>query len=337
MPKSVIRTRREKILFPIAMIFSGIVWIALLAGIFAPIFFAASGGRSLTTEPCVYRYNDQFYSTTQLNTLESPEMIECLEKYEVPSNVWTAEKQKLKKEISQAPLKDMIAGSALSSTLLFYLILILAFIYTTNALMMAYIRLNAVKISKTQYPAFYKIYEETAMKLGLKKIPDAYIIQAGGELNAFAIKITRKKMVVFFADLIEQLIEGEKYDELHAVTAHELTHVYLKHVHYWIYLMPFLVLPILGPLFSRARETSADRGAMLLVNNHHTVSQALVKLATGKFVAKHINLDEYVQQPKTEKGLFIFLAKIMASHPPIPSRIASLRKMAEKQRMVQKE
>jgi Zn-dependent protease with chaperone function len=293
-----IRTRGEKILFPIAMVFSGLFWLVLLFGLVVgmiPRSTEQSASQVIveSPEPCIYIHEDYYYFMTQEQAVEHPDKITCLPKEEVPPEIYSNAVEKLAAAISASapPIDPKAAAGRFFSVILFYIFLIFSFIYISTALAMAMIRLNGVRLSKTQYPAFYKIYEEAAKKLGLQKIPNAYIIHTGGDLNAFAIKITRKKMVVFYADLIENLVEGQKFDELQAVAAHELTHVFLKHIHYWLFLMPFRILPFLTPLLSRMRETSADRGALMVTENHAVVSQALVKLATGKFVAQHIDVD----------------------------------------------
>lgn len=328
---SSIRTRGEKILFPIAVVFSAFVWLALIFGMVSSFATKPEQPPQVmkNPEPCVYLNQDFYYFMSQEEAAKHPAEITCLAKEEVPPDIYYEATEKLKTAAvkESAPKQKVNPVGATSAVILLYVLLFFLFIYVTTALAMAFIRLNGVKISKTQYPAFYKIYEETAHALGLKKIPDAYIIHTGGAINAFAIKITRKKMVVFYADLIENLAEGHKLDELHAVAAHELTHVFLKHINYWLFLTPFKLLPFMSPLLSRMRETSADRGALMITKNHDVVSQALVKLATGKFVAEHVNIDEYVEQLKTERGIFIALAKLIASHPPIPQRIGYLRKI----------
>lgn len=321
---STLRTPTEKVLYPLALVFSALVWLGLLFAIGSFFFIRPVSTPTVSAEPCVYIFENSYYYLSQ----EQGKLLgkTCLSRADIPDEVYKNAVSGLALQKTQVS-KFAFAGGA--SIILFYVLFFLFFIYVIHALAMAHIRLNGIRMSKTQYPTFYKIYEEAAQELGLTQIPHAYIINADGALNAFAIKITRKKMVVFFTELLEALIEGEKFDELHAVAAHELTHVRLKHVNYWIFLMPFMAFPFLGKMLSRAREFSADRGALAVIKNHHTVAQALVKLAAGRFIAKHINVEEYVNQPKTERGFFIWLAKIIATHPPIPYRIAALKNMLQ--------
>lgn len=318
MKTSDLRTRREKILYPLAIIFSAAIWI----GAIVTPFLALSSIKPSTEEPCVYIVNDEYRALSMSEAKDYEMEDSCLEKDEIPPKVY-------QNSLNEMANKKISSSSEVLPLMAFYILFFLFFAYFSTALAVARIRLNGIKISPTQYPAFYKIYEQTAQELGLKSIPNAYIIHASGDLNAFAIKISRKKLVVFYAELVEALVEGKKLDEMRAVIAHELTHVRLKHIQYWFLLAPFRLLPFLGTMFSRARELSADRGAYLILKDHNVVSQALLKLVTGKFIADEVKLEEYIHQPETERGIFIWISKVTATHPPIPYRIKALRILEE--------
>ena len=306
-----------------AVAFSVLVWGGLVAAMVYP--FVASA--PTPPAPCVY-FDEEIQGYDYMPMSEATfygYTSYCLDASAVPADTYQNIMQDLQKDFNTVTARfGMAAGPAI---VILYALLFFFFIWMATAVSMAFIRLNGVRLSKSQYPAFYEIYEKTAHELGLKKVPSAYIIHAAGDLNAFAIKIAQKRMIVIFAELIENLVEGGKLDELHAVAAHELTHIRLKHVNYYFFLMPFYLFPILGKMLSRAREYSADRGAALMCKNKKSVEQALLKLVTGKMVAKEINVDEYLKQPDEEAGFFTWLANIISTHPPVPLRIARVRDM----------
>ncbi len=322
-----LRTQTEKILYPMALIFSSLVWLLLIGGALSSLFFGGVLDDVTAIEPCIYPKNginsEAGWDVVPMEKASSLGVRgDCID-----NELLTIEE--MREAQAQAFLANDSLGSAaipiFSSMVLFYIFLILAAIYVSAGISMAFIRLNGVRISETQYAAFYQVYKKAAENLGIGKLPHAYIIHATGELNAFAIKIARRRMIVFYAELIETLVENNRFDELRAVAAHELTHVKLKHVNYWIFLMPFMAIPFLAKMLSRAREYSADRGAMAVCGDKEVVSQALLKLVTGKMIAKDINIDEYLAQPKSERGLFTWLARIISTHPPMPHRIAAVR------------
>lgn len=321
MKKSTIRTKAEKVLYPIALIFSFIFWGSFVFG-FAYIFTT----EPVAVEPCITEDDERyyFYSPDELTQYGIP-LSDCIARSDLPEHVY----QEALLDSEKQSRASLVAASGGLGLILFYAFMIIFFAYFSTGLFMGYIRLNGVRLSEKQYGVFYKIYKETAEQLGLTQVPHAYIIRASGDVNAFAVKVSRKKMVVFFAELIETLVDGEKYDELRAIAAHELTHVYLNHVNYWIFLLPIHIIPLFPSMLSRARENSADRGAVLLTKNKETVIQALIKIVTGKYVAQHVDVDEYIEQPKTERGFFTWLVRITSSHPPIPHRLKNIRDMQD--------
>ncbi len=303
-----------------AIVFSILMWMGFL-GLHTYLFFPPEPSLK---DGCTYFYQDEEYGEEGYYTITN----QAAKDYGMTASCLTADKipAEAQKEAIAYLKKQNPSPAAILPVMDFYLLFFLAFAYMSTALAMAHIRLNGIKISPKQYASFYKIYEETAKELGLKTVPNAYIIHSGGALNAFAVKISHKKMVVFYADLIEALVEGEKFAELHAVAAHELTHIKLKHINYGFLLIPFRILPFLGSMLSRARELSADKGALAIVKDHNIVAQALLKVVTGKFIAKEVSIEEYINQPKTERGFFIWLSKITSSHPSMPERIKLLQK-----------
>lgn len=312
-----IQVKSEKILFALAVLFSSFVWIGIAYLIIKPIITPVA-----PVEPCIYEEEGIYDYMSYEDATEY--YFECLQKEQVPAEIWGSLYQQGKEKLTAEANKDKWATLGGAMVVALYFFSFVLFIYIATALTMAHIRLNGIKLSEKQYSSFYAVYRKTAEELGITKIPNAYIIHAAGELNAFAIKIARKRMVVFYAELVETLTEGDKLDELHAVAAHELTHVRLRHIYYWFFLIPFNFLPFLGKMLSRAREYSADRGALVICKDTTSVTQALVKLAAGKFVAKEVDIDEYIQNAHCERGFFIWLAKLIATHPPIPTRIQAL-------------
>jgi Zn-dependent protease with chaperone function len=74
---------------------------------------------------------------------------------------------------------------------LIVLTLVLAFI---NGITTARIRLNGVQISPQQMPEVYDEVVKLCSLMEINKVPDVYVIQSGGVLNAFATKFSGKNM-----------------------------------------------------------------------------------------------------------------------------------------------
>ena len=66
------------------------------------------------------------------------------------------------------------------------------YIYS-HGLMIGHIKGNAVKVSNSQFPEVYKAAENLSYKIGLESIPDIYVLQSGGMINAFATRFAQEK------------------------------------------------------------------------------------------------------------------------------------------------
>ena len=70
----------------------------------------------------------------------------------------------------------------------FYIILILLYLFFRLGILIGYLQGNAVKVSKSQFPEIHKIVVEQSELLDLRIIPDVYLLQNGGILNAYATR-----------------------------------------------------------------------------------------------------------------------------------------------------
>jgi Zn-dependent protease with chaperone function len=110
----------------------------------------------------------------------------------------------------------------------FYGLFLGMMIFMAHALMIAYIRGNGVKLSTEQLPGIYSKVVAAAEKFELAKIPDAYVLQTGGTLNAFATKFIGRNFIIIYADLLEACPgDGNEAD---MIIGHEIGHLALGHL-----------------------------------------------------------------------------------------------------------
>ncbi|QUE86183.1 M48 family metallopeptidase [Exiguobacterium alkaliphilum] len=96
--------------------------------------------------------------------------------------------------------------------------------------------------------------------MGIRMLPDVYILQAGGILNAFATRFFQKNMIILYSDIVELSRNGQ-VKEVEFIIAHELAHIRRNHVQkQWLVLLGNIV-PFLGSAYSRACEYTCDRMA----------------------------------------------------------------------------
>ncbi len=196
-----------------------------------------------------------------------------------------------------------------------------------QAIMMASIRTNGVRITPQQFPEVFAIAQEQCARMGFAVVPDIYVMESSGILNAFASRFFGRNMVVLYSDLFEMIqTGGEK--ELSFVIAHELAHIKRNHLTKRLLIIPALWFPFIGEAYSRACEYTCDRMAAYFTNDAEAAMNGLTVLAIGKTLYKHVDREQYLLQSSYEKGFFVWLAEKLSTHPPLPKRIHAIQQFA---------
>ena len=185
------------------------------------------------------------------------------------------------------------------------------------------IRKNAVRLSEYQFPEFYKKACDMANRMGMEKIPDIYVMESGGFLNAFATKSGFRNMVVLYSDVFA-LIEAQAEEEVMYILAHEFAHIKRRHVGYFWLFMPGLKMPFLGKAYSRACEYTCDRYGAYFSQSYEAAKNALTVLAIGPKLYSKVNQNAFVQQMHYENEFFSFIEEILSTHPSLPNRLQAI-------------
>lgn len=189
-----------------------------------------------------------------------------------------------------------------------------------HALMIGHIRLNGVKIGANQFPLIHNTVEDLCAKMEIKQIPDIFVIQTGGVLNAFATRFFGKNMVVVYSEIFD-LVEQNAEDEVHFVLAHELAHIKRNHLGKMMFILPSMWIPGIAEMYLRACEYTCDRYAAYYTGNYAAAKNSLTMLSIGKTLYRKVNRAAYLDQINNEKGFFVWLAEVLSTHPPLPKRI----------------
>lgn len=205
---------------------------------------------------------------------------------------------------------------------LLYGLLIGFFVFAAHALMIAHLKGHAVKLSEVQLPGVHRRVVDAARKLGLETVPEAYVMQAGGALNAFATKFISRNFIVIYSDLLEACDENGK--EMDMIIGHEIGHLALGHLKNLWLLMPARLIPWLGPAYSRAREYSCDLCGYEVAGELEPGIKGLTILAAGGKYGKQVNTDAFVKQARETSGFWTSVYELNASHPYLPKRVAAL-------------
>lgn len=185
------------------------------------------------------------------------------------------------------------------------------------------IRGNAVRITEKQFPEVHNILVNYSKALDLEKVPAMYVVQGGGMLNAFAVRLLRRDHVVIFSDIFE-LAYKQGLDEVSFILGHELGHIKRGHVKYTrhILLLPARLVPFLGNAYSRACEYTCDNIGHALAPQG--AIKGLLVLSAGKRLYKRVDVKDYLRNFNEVEGWGTFLASIFSTHPLTADRIKAL-------------
>lgn len=186
-------------------------------------------------------------------------------------------------------------------------------------------RTMSIRITEKNFPEVYERIQLYAKRLDMKKVPEVYIIQQNGILNAFSSFIVRKQYIEIFADIFEVAYrEHEDLDAISFILAHEMAHIKYKHATFG-YQMKVLYagrIPIIGSTASRAREYSCDRLAQKVTGVDGI--DAMFSLIAGKHLYKKVDKEDYLEYAKSVKGFFVWWYNLLADHPVMTKRIPAL-------------
>lgn len=214
-----------------------------------------------------------------------------------------------------------LTGAATFGILIVYGLMFGFYFMFAHGLLIGYLKGNAIRINENQFPELYAIAKEEAEKLKLAKMPAIYILQAGGMLNAFATRFYGKDFVVLYSDVVELAFEKGN-ETVHFIMGHELGHIKRKHMTKNLLLFPGVLVPFLGPAYSRACEFTCDQIGHAL-SPEGAVSGLLV-LAAGKQLHNKVNIEEYLNSAERESGFWKWFAEMVSGHPNLPKRIAEI-------------
>ncbi len=208
---------------------------------------------------------------------------------------------------------------------LVYAAIIILYLIFRLVFLVGYLKGNAIKVTQRQFPDVYNIVAKQTLQLGMTRMPDVYILQSGGVLNAFATNFVGTSYVVIFSDVLAAAYE-QNMKVVEFIIGHELGHIKRKHIIKRLLLLPGAIIPFLGPAYSRACEYTCDRIGYALCPEGAT--DGMMLLAAGRGLSKKVNIHAYLQQIESEDGFTKWFAEKLASHPNLTKRVRAFDELA---------
>jgi Zn-dependent protease with chaperone function/Tfp pilus assembly major pilin PilA len=206
-------------------------------------------------------------------------------------------------------------GGALVAMLIGFVL----YLFAQSALI-AHIKGNGVQISDSQFPDLYAQFTACCARLQIDKEPAAYVLGGNGAFNAFATQFLGARYVVLLSDVVDAM--DEHPEGVRFYIGHELGHLRMKHLTGTLLRWPVLWLPLLGPAYSRARETTCDLHGRACCASAEGAARALGALAAGAKRWKALDLAAYFRQVQSHRGFWASFHELVGGYPWIAKRVA---------------
>ncbi len=198
-----------------------------------------------------------------------------------------------------------------------------------HRLFMARIIGDGVRVGPRQLPDLMRRIEAAAHKLGMERVPEAYVVQRGARRRVFATKMFSRRIIVISSSLLEIDDDdddgGGRAGELDFIIGQTLGGLATGQVAARPYLLPARAVPLLGPAYARACAYTRDRCGHLVTGDLDASSRALAILAAGVGAARRIDLDALVDQRRETRRFWMAVRELGAGQPFVSKRVAALR------------
>lgn len=205
------------------------------------------------------------------------------------------------------------------------------FVWLANGLLIASLKGDAVSVHPLQLGRLDSALRKVCHTLGQKTIPELYVIQAGGLLNAFATRHSGRHFVVIFSDMLEAL--GPDSPEMLFLLGHEVGHIQRNHLFRRLLLAPALFLPLLGAAYSRACESTCDRFGALACGDLQSAQRAMMILAGGKEAGREMDSKQFSYQNTSMRGFFVSWYELISGYPTLSRRVRDLLELETSERL----
>jgi Zn-dependent protease with chaperone function len=190
----------------------------------------------------------------------------------------------------------------------------------------SYLKGTGVRLGPDQCPELYERIRSCSEGLGVYPVPEAYLINGEGLLNALATKFLGRNFIVLFSDVVDAL---ERHPQaLNFYIGHELGHIKRKHLSLGPILWPASVLPIIGPAYSRASEYTCDAYGQACCEKAADAAIGLAVLAAGPSQWKKLDVKSYAAQSADTRGFWMSFHELVGDYPWLVKRMEHVKARA---------
>ena len=201
--------------------------------------------------------------------------------------------------------------------------------YLTRLFMLAYVKINAVKTSPTQFPEIYAVATDACQRLRIEQ-PDVYVLQ-DSVWNAFAAKLAGKRIVVLLSGAVDAILLKGDMAQVSWIVGHEIGHHAAGHFgigHILICMGGWI--PQLLLWYRRRGELTCDRIGLYAAGSSRAAIGAMANMTVGAQLADQLNIEDAIKQWNDHRREFFVRYRVMYSgHPPHLARLEEIIKSAQ--------
>lgn len=209
---------------------------------------------------------------------------------------------------------------------LLYLLLGYVIFLFAHSAFISHLKGTGVRISRDQYPDLYDRLLRCCEEVGVKEIPEAYLLRTDF-FNALATRFLGRHFIVLFTDVVDAL--EDRPDAIDFYIGHELGHIHRRHLIWGPMLAPAAWLPVLGPALRRAEEYTCDRYGVACCQAPDDIKAALAAIAAGDTRWKTMDVDAYVGQVAATSGFWMSFNELTGDYPWLTKRMATAIALSE--------
>ncbi len=205
------------------------------------------------------------------------------------------------------------------------ILLLYAFTWFVNWILSEYNvrKLQALGTAATeqQFPEISEALTNVCEHFNVKKRPKVIVVSES-DVNAFALKFARKRVVVMLSKTLEGVLDSP--EELRFFLGHEVAHILLDHGARGVF---ELYKPA---AYKAARELTCDNCGCAAAGSLEVAKRALKRLGVGNRLLDRLN-DEYLvsEARYIYSGLTGWLLKQNLTYPPLGTRIENVTQFCE--------
>jgi Zn-dependent protease with chaperone function len=200
------------------------------------------------------------------------------------------------------------------------ILLIFGLVWLMNWLMSEYNvrKLQAMGTAATQdqFPEIWEALTAVCRKYAVTQLPRVIIVNES-QINAFALRFARKKVVVLLSKTLEGVLDQP--DELRFFLGHEVAHTCLDHGWRGVF---ELYKPA---AYKAARELTCDNCGCAASGNLEAAKNALKRLGVGNLLTNRLNEQYLVSEAAyIYSGFTGWLLKQYLTYPPLGRRLQNI-------------